>query len=101
LPIGTITVADEIARRRVPGECLHHLLRQPLRRWMPSHRKPQQPASTMAQDKKRKQVLEMSELEPRRGRIAAMASAWLRRNVCQLCDGGPRQASSKPINRYL
>jgi hypothetical protein len=54
----TIIVADEIARRRVPGECLHNLLRQPLRRWMPSHCKLQQPASTMAQDKKRKQAVE-------------------------------------------
>src|SRR5262249_26797464 len=45
-------------RRRVPRECLHDLLRQPLRRRMPGHRKPEELASTMTHDENRKQALE-------------------------------------------
>src|SRR6516162_7916942 len=58
LPVGSIIVADQIARRRVPWKCLHDLLRQPLRRRMRGYREPQQPSSTMAHHKKRKQAPE-------------------------------------------
>ena len=37
-----IIVAHQIARRRLPRKGLDNLLRQPLRRRMPGHRKPQQ-----------------------------------------------------------
>jgi hypothetical protein len=58
LPVSSIIVADQIPRRRVPRKCLHDLPRQPLRRRMRGYREPQQPSSTMAHDKKRKQAPE-------------------------------------------
>ena len=42
----------------------------------------------MTHDENRKQALERVETTQRS--IAAMASTWLRRNVRQVCDGGPR-----------
>jgi hypothetical protein len=50
---------------------------------------PATPPSTMAHDKKRKQAPERQVGTTQRS-IAAMASAWLRRNVRHVCDGGPR-----------
>jgi hypothetical protein len=41
LSVGAIIVAHQIGRRRVPRECLHDLLRQPLRRRVPGHCKPE------------------------------------------------------------
>ena len=58
LPVSTIIVAHQIGRRRVPRKCLHDLLRQPLRRRMPGHRKPQQLPPSVAHNKKCKQALE-------------------------------------------
>jgi hypothetical protein len=57
LSVRSIIVADEIARCRLPWECFHDLLRQPLRRGMPGYREPQKPSSTMAHDQKGKQAL--------------------------------------------
>jgi hypothetical protein len=57
LSVGTIIVADQIARCRFPRECLGDLLRQPLRRRMLGHREPQKLSSTMAHDQKGKQAL--------------------------------------------
>jgi hypothetical protein len=57
LSVGTIIVADQIARCRFPRECLGDLLRQPLRRGMLGHREPQKLSSTMAHDQKGKQAL--------------------------------------------
>jgi hypothetical protein len=37
LPIGAVIIAPQVVRCRVPWECLHDLLRQPLRRRMPGH----------------------------------------------------------------
>ena len=76
--------------RRTAFECLHDLLRQPFRGRVPGHRKPNQLPATMAHDQKGKQALETSRLEPRTDQSSAIASAWLRRNVRQVCDGGPR-----------
>jgi hypothetical protein len=56
--IGTVIVAHQIGRRRLPWERLHHLLRQPFCRWMPRHRKPEQLASAVAHNQERKQALE-------------------------------------------
>jgi len=89
LPVGTIIVADQITRCHIPRECFHDLLRQPLRRGMLGHRKPEKLSSTMAHDQKGKQELKGQ------GRHQAkidrpIASAWLRRNVRHVCDGGPR-----------
>src|SRR5262245_22323014 len=58
LPVGTIIVVHQIGWRRVPRECLCHLLSQPLRRRTAGHRKPQQLPPSMAQNKKAKQPLE-------------------------------------------
>ena len=87
LSVGTIIVADQIARRRIPRKCLGDLLCQPLR--LLGYREPEKLSATVAHDQKGKQALE------RQGRTrqistAAIASAWLRRNVRQVCDGGPR-----------
>ena len=41
LPVGAIIVAPQVGRRRVPRECLHDLLCEPLRGRMPGHRKPE------------------------------------------------------------
>jgi hypothetical protein len=56
---------------------------------MLGHREPQKLSSTMAHDQKGKQALK------RQGRNQAkvdssIVSAWLRRNVRHVCDGGPR-----------
>ena len=45
--------------------------------------------STMTHDQKRNRRPKVSVGATHRS-IAAMASAWLRRNVRQVCDGGPR-----------
>src|SRR6266536_6293526 len=58
MPVGTIIVAHQIGGRRVPGECLCHLLSQPFRRRIAGHRKPQQLPPSMADNKKGKQPLE-------------------------------------------
>ena len=58
LPVGTVIVTDQVARRRAPRECLHDLLRQPRRCRLPGHREPEQLSSTVAQHEKRKQALE-------------------------------------------
>src|SRR5258708_32876599 len=58
LPVGTIIVAHELGGRRVPRECLCHLLSRPLRRRVAGHRKPQQLPPSMADNKKGKQPLE-------------------------------------------
>src|SRR5436309_6855873 len=50
-------VADNICRRPVPGECLGNLVCQPLRRRMPSHRKPQQLPPAVAEHKKSEELL--------------------------------------------
>src|ERR1700730_15456820 len=58
LPVGTIIVAHQIGGRRVPRECLCHLLSQPLGRRIAGHRKPQQLPPAVTQNKKGKQPLE-------------------------------------------
>ena len=55
---------------------------------MPGHRKREELTSTRTYDEKRKQALECQRRTTQRS-IAAMASAWLRRNVRQVWDGGP------------
>ena len=56
---------------------------------MPRNGKPEQLPATVAYDEKRKQALKCQGSNHAES-IAAMASAWLRRNVRQVCDGGPR-----------
>jgi hypothetical protein len=58
LPVCAVIVAHQIGRCCAPRECLHDLLRQPLRGRMPRHREPEQLSSTVAQHEKRKQALE-------------------------------------------
>jgi hypothetical protein len=48
----SVIVTDEIFGRRVPRECFGDLVRQPLRRWVLGHRKPQQLPPSMAKNKK-------------------------------------------------
>jgi hypothetical protein len=71
-----------------PRECLHDLLRQPFRRRVTGHREPEQ--LSVAQHEKRKQTPKVRVGTTQRS-IAAMASAWLHRNVRQVWDGGPRR----------
>src|ERR1700738_4771358 len=47
----SVIVTDEIFGRRVPRECFGDLARQPLRRWVLGHRKPQQLPRSMAKNK--------------------------------------------------
>src|SRR5260370_26003855 len=54
---GWVVVADDICGRTVPGECLGNLACQPLRRRMPSHRKPQQLPPSVAENKKGEELL--------------------------------------------
>src|SRR6266566_1963815 len=54
---GSVVVADNICRRPVPAECLGNLVCQPLRRRMPSHRKPQQLPPAVAEHKKSEELL--------------------------------------------
>jgi hypothetical protein len=49
-----IVVAHQIGWCRIPWECLHDLLRQPLYRRVPGHREPEQLSSTVAHDEKSK-----------------------------------------------
>jgi hypothetical protein len=58
LSIGAIIVPHQVGRCRAPRECVHDLLRQPLRGRVPGHREPEQLSSTMAQHEKCKQALE-------------------------------------------
>jgi CubicO group peptidase (beta-lactamase class C family) len=52
VPVGAVIVAHQIGRCRIPRECLHDLLRQPLRRRIPGYRKPQQLSPSVANHKK-------------------------------------------------
>ena len=56
--IRAIIVADHVGRHRIPRECFDDLLRQPLRRRVAGHRKPEQLAPAVADHKERKQTLE-------------------------------------------
>ena len=80
LPVGTVIVAHQIARRRIPRKCFHDLLRQPFGSRVPRNGKPEQLSSTVAYDEKRKEALKCqgsnhAEID------CAMAPAWLCRNV--------------------
>src|SRR5262245_59330320 len=55
--VSTIIVADQITRCRIPWECLHDLLCQPVRRRMLGYREPEKLSSTMAHNQKGKQAL--------------------------------------------
>jgi len=57
LSVSTIIVADQIARRRIPRECLDDLPCYPLRRGMLGYREPEKLSATMAHDQKGKQAL--------------------------------------------
>jgi hypothetical protein len=70
--------------------CLDNLLRQPLGRRMPGHRKPEQLPPIMADNNKGDRHSKRTVGTTQRS-IAAIASAWLRRNVLQLCEGGRRR----------
>src|SRR6478672_6558016 len=50
LPVSAIIVAHQIGRCRVPRECFHDLLRQPLRRRVPRHREPKQLSPAVTDD---------------------------------------------------
>src|SRR6266568_5905025 len=89
LSVSTIIVTDQIARRRLPRECLHDLRAShsavgcrvtanqiSCRRPWPTTRKANRHSNVTVGTTHRS--------------IAAIASAWLRRNVRQVCDGGPR-----------
>ena len=56
---------------------------------MPGHRKPEQLSTSVTHHDKRKRRSNVTVGTTQRS-IAAIASAWLRRNVRQFCDGGPR-----------
>ena len=90
-PVGSIVVAHQIGRPVPHGMPLPSVeLATP-----PTDCGLQQTTAVAAahgpENKKGKQPLEGSGLETTHRSIAAMASAWLRRNVRQLCDGGPRR----------
>ena len=53
-PVSAIIVAHQIGRCRVPRECLHDLLRQPLRRRVPGHRESKQLSPAVTDDEKQK-----------------------------------------------
>jgi hypothetical protein len=89
-PVGAIIVTHQPSRSRVPRKGLDDLLRKPRGGRISGHRKPEQLPSAVAHDEKCKQALEGHRGTTNRS-IAAMASAWLRRNVRQPCDGGPRR----------
>jgi hypothetical protein len=82
LPVTTIIVAHPISRRRCPGKGFRNLLSQSGRRWMTGDLDPEQLPTAMTQDQKREQAVTIGKS------MAAIASAWLRRNVFQVCDGG-------------
>ena len=92
LPVGTVIVAHQIARRRIPGKCLHHLLRQPFGGRVPRNGKPEQLPATVAYDEKRKQALKCqgsnhAEIDCRNGI----------RVVAQECPPGLRRRPSVPV----
>src|ERR1700745_3483634 len=66
VPVGAVIVAHQIGRGGISRECLHDLLRQPLRRRIPGYRKPQQLSPSVANHKKSKQALERRGLGPHR-----------------------------------
>jgi hypothetical protein len=90
LPKGAIIVAHQIGRCRAPRECLHDLLRQPLRGRVPGHREPEQLARPCPNTRNANRHSNVRVGTTQRS-IAAMAAAWLRRNVRHVCDGGPRR----------
>src|ERR1700730_6558209 len=53
----SVVVTDEIFGRCLPRECFGNLARQPLRRWVLGHRKPQQLPPSMAKNKKCEKLL--------------------------------------------
>ena len=90
LSVSTIIVADQIARRRIPRKCLDDLLRQPLRRrdaGLPRTREAVGDRGSRPEKANRHSNVRVG---TRQRSIAAIASAWLRRNVRHVCDGGPR-----------
>src|SRR5262245_39336189 len=55
---------------------------------MLGHREPEKPSATIATRKANRHS--KVRVGTRQRSIAAIASAWLRRNVRHVCDGGPR-----------
>jgi hypothetical protein len=88
LSVSTIIVADQIARRRIPRECLGDL---PCSHSAvgclvtANQRSCRRPWLTTRKANKHSNV----RVGTRQRSIPAIVSAWLRRNVRHVCDGGP------------
>src|SRR5262249_12840254 len=70
------------------GKGLGDLAGQPLRRWVACHLEPQQLPPAVAQHQKREQSLKRQGRNTNKS-MAAIACAWLRKNVFQPCAGDP------------
>ena len=101
LSVSTIIVADQIARCRIPRECCRASHSAVGCLVIPNQRSCRRPWLTTRKANRHSNV----RVGTRQRSIAAIASAWLRRNVRHVCDGGPRcfmyletvnSATSKP-----
>ena len=81
--IDAVTISHEIGGCFIPGKCLDNLPGNPLRGRMCRHRIVYEPSSVVAQDDQAVEQLKPIVGTTNRS-VAAMPSAWLRRNVSQL-----------------
>ena len=86
--VTSIPITDQIMRELLPATCRRQLVGELLRRWVCCDAQPEDLSPAMPDNQ---QPIEQAERDRRdRNRsIAAIPSAWLRRNVFQPCDGGP------------
>ena len=83
-----IPVADQIPRRRIPGERFRDLACNPFRRWATRHTYPDELSAIEPNDYESIEQAERKVGTTNRS-IAAISGGWLRRNVHQLWPGGP------------
>ncbi len=81
-PVGSVPIADQESRRRVPREAVDDLLSKPFRGRVRGHVREDQTTAFQAQDDEDVEDLEAD----RRMSTATMSRAWFLRRVAQVCD---------------
>src|SRR5258708_16769466 len=97
LTIGPVPVTNEIAGSLLPPACFRDLICDPFGGWMRCDAKPQNMSPAVPHDQ---QSIEQAKRDwgTTNISIAAIPSAWLRRNVLQPWDGGSRATLVCPIS---
>jgi hypothetical protein len=86
--VNSVTVADQVAWRLIPGRSFGDLLRDPLCRWVPRDIDPDELPPSQP-DNHQNVELHKADGRDHKQSIAAMRGAWLRMKVLQLWPEGP------------